>query len=351
LEVRLKEPRNWFLYVLAATPSYPWPRHLLAEHGDDWHRVRPLVSNGAYVLDQFGEESLTLRANPAFDGPRGNIAEVEMRFGYGGEALEVWEAGEADVIASLESEPEADREATRMSPELGTTMLGFHPSGAFADARVRTAVAAPIVEMMSGLEACGLSLRAPGSGGLLPPAMPGHSHSVRPPLTMEQAAELLAEAGYPGGEGLPPLRLAAPGPMQPFIADIDEWMAKIGATVVIDWLTPGQPTSMLDTDAWVSGWLADYPDPDGFFRGLMSRRHMRVLSDPELDRMLAEARANKNRDERLSLYARFDQRLVEQSLLVPLGYARAAMLSRPWVQGLWSNAITRLRFDQATVSR
>jgi ABC-type transport system substrate-binding protein len=28
LEVRLREPRNYFPYVLATTPAYPWPRHI-----------------------------------------------------------------------------------------------------------------------------------------------------------------------------------------------------------------------------------------------------------------------------------------------------------------------------------
>ena len=73
LELRLREPRNYFLYVLAAAPSYPWPAHLVAERGDDWHRAEPLVSNGPYVVESCDDEQLVLRANPQFDGPRGNI--------------------------------------------------------------------------------------------------------------------------------------------------------------------------------------------------------------------------------------------------------------------------------------
>jgi hypothetical protein len=36
---------------------------------------------------------------------------------------------------------------------------------------------------------------------------------------------------------------------------------------------------------------------------------------------------------------------------VPLSYARSVLLKRPWVHGIWSNALTSLRFDQATVER
>ena len=35
LEVTLREPRNYFLYVLAAPASYPWPQHLCERFGEE----------------------------------------------------------------------------------------------------------------------------------------------------------------------------------------------------------------------------------------------------------------------------------------------------------------------------
>jgi ABC-type transport system substrate-binding protein len=189
------------------------------------------------------------------------------------------------------------------------------------------------------------------AGGLLPPAMPGHSHNLREPLTLDQARAALAEAGYPGGEGLPPLRLAALLPMRPMLADVEDWLAELGMSVTVEWLGPGPWLSGLDCDAWLCGWVADYPDPDGFFRGLLSDRHVRLLDDDEVTRLLVEARGSRDRDRRLELYGALDRRLVEQSLLVPVFYARSVLLHRPWVHGLWANVLTPLRFDQATVKR
>jgi peptide/nickel transport system substrate-binding protein len=76
-----------------------------------------------------------------------------------------------------------------------------------------------------------------------------------------------------------------------------------------------------------------------------------VLNDPTLTQLLADASASRDRDARLALFAEVDRRLVSEALLVPLSYARSVLLKRPWVHGIWSNALTSLRFDQATVER
>jgi ABC-type transport system substrate-binding protein/class 3 adenylate cyclase len=351
LEVRLREPRNYFLYVLAATAAYPWPIHLWDASGIEWRNALPLVSNGPYVLSEVDEDGMTLSANPAFEGPRGNVAEIRIHYrAEGTSVLEAWDEFELDVIANIERSA-VGHELARATPALGATMLGFHPEGPYADERVRAAVAAPLIALMGELEQHGMAVRPAAGGGLLPPAMPGHTRVVNAPLTIEQAAELLAEAGYPGGEGLGPVRLVAPPPMRPLLDGLDEWLGRLGLTAVVDWVAPGTPTSPLDCDAWLSGWVADYPDPDGFFRGLLSGRHMEVLCDEELTRLLAEARGCRIRDERLGLYAAVDRRLVERSLIVPLSYSRSVVLRRPWVRDLWSNALTQVRFDQASVDR
>jgi ABC-type transport system substrate-binding protein/class 3 adenylate cyclase len=352
LEVTLREPRNYFLYVLAVPSSSPWPRHLCAELGDDWHRREPLVSNGPYVVAAAGESGLTLRANPQFDGPRGNVGEVEMRFRDFDQATsEIWEPGELDVLSNAQTALQGEHTLAQLAPGLGSTILGFHPRPPFDDARVRSAVAAAVSQLAAAVESRGMAARPAMAGGLLPPAMPGHSHNLREPLTLDQARAALAEAGYPGGEGLPPLRLAALLPMRPMLVDVEDWLAELGMSVTVEWLGPGPSLSGLDCDAWLCGWLADYPDPDGFFRGLLSDRHVRVLDDDEVTRLLMEARGSRDRDRRLELYGALDRRLVEQSLLVPVFYARSVLLHRPWVHGLWANVLTPLRFDQATVKR
>jgi oligopeptide transport system substrate-binding protein len=196
-----------------------------------------------------------------------------------------------------------------------------------------------------------MAARPARGGGLMPPAMPGHMHHTRAELTLEQARELLAEAGFAGGEGMPAVRSALPPYLGPLEAPLTERLAQLGLGCELTWVDRGAPISPLDCHLWLSTWLADYPDPDGFFRGLMTDRQDGLLENADLTDLLAEARASRDRDERLRLYSEVDHRLVEQSLLVPVAYSRAVLLTRPWVHGLWANALTPIRFDLATIER
>ena len=83
----------------------------------------------------------------------------------------------------------------------------------------------------------------------------------------------------------------------------------------------------------IRGWVADYPDPDGFFRGLLGTRRCRPRPRESVNRMLEEARQLRDRERRLALYQEIDRIYVQElALLVPLTYPRATLLQRPWVR-------------------
>ena len=61
-----------------------------------------------------------------------------------------------------------------------------------------------------------------------------------------------------------------------------------------------------ETHAWFAGWHADYPDPDGFYLGLLELG-LPLYRDDETDEVLARARVSRDRDERLRLYREFER--------------------------------------------
>jgi ABC-type transport system substrate-binding protein/class 3 adenylate cyclase len=355
LEVVLREPRNYFPYVLASTPAFPWPRHVCAEAGEAWYEQVPLVSSGPFILTARDEAEMVLEANPLWHGARGNVSQITIRLRDRVEGFEaLWNDTTIDVLPSARAMPPGAGEGiVDTAPVLGSTVVGMRADRpALADLRVRRAIAAVAAEVGAAAEQFGLGVRAPGRGGLLPPAMPGHTYNLPAPPTLDEARSLLADAGHPGGEGLAPLKILAALGVAVQAEAFSEQLGRIGLAAEIVWSDPEVCVSGQDCDIWLSNWFADFPDPEGFFRGLIGDAGDPWLKDGEAAALLDQARACRDRDERLQLYATVDRRLVtEEVTLVPIAYSRATILRRPWVQGVWANALTPLRLDQAVVQR
>jgi ABC-type transport system substrate-binding protein len=103
--------------------------------------------------------------------------------------------------------------------------------------------------------------------------------------------------------------------------------------------------------AWVTGWSADYPDPDGVFRGFF-QTGWPFYSDDEILEKLEQARSLGNQDERMRLYHEIDRIWVtERAGIVPLAYGRTMLLRRPWVHSVWVNPLQRAHLDKVVVKR
>jgi ABC-type transport system substrate-binding protein len=181
--------------------------------------------------------------------------------------------------------------------------------------------------------------------------MPGHSHRVSAGYDPERARELLTEAGYFQRQREPVV-----------IAELES-TALLGADLVAQLDEVGVNAELRDVrfaemipldeiaDAWLTGWIADYPDPDGMlgpFLGVYRLLHR----DPGFERLLQRARSVFQQNERLELYREAERRwLGEQVALVPLAYGRQLSVRRPWIDGLWANAITCATLDEAVVHR
>ncbi len=358
LEVVLREPRNYFPYILASTYSYPWPQHVCESVGDDWHRQLPLVSSGPFLLETMDADHMTMVANPRWGGRRGNVREITVDFRIKGARInDLWTAGRVDVLATPFAPDEGeDDDCVDFAPSLGTSMLGFRTDREmFRDVRVRRAVAAALAAVGGTFAEHGLVSRPAMGGGLLPPAMPGHDHRVWEPLDLDAARAVLAEAGHPDGAGLPRLEMLLTKGFEVLEPGIESALARIGVGVDFKISERGSRTSQIPADLWLTSWVADYPDPDGFFRGLLTDPCDPVADEQqtlELVAILNQARASRNQDERLELYGRVDRLLVaEWVILLPVAYLRMAILRRPWVHGLWANALTPFRFDGVSIDR
>jgi ABC-type transport system substrate-binding protein/class 3 adenylate cyclase len=354
LEIQLREPRSYFPYVLASAWAFPWPRHKCEELGDDWRKPENLVGNGPFMLAEFEEDHALLAANPHWTGPRGNVREIHVAFrGKSAKTLEEWCTGNYDVIQVYEPIPDGQADTIEtIVPELGLQYIGFSADRPpFSNKLVRKAFSHSLDRELLALARKSTTLaRAASRGGAIPPAMPAHSHRVGPAYDIELARTLLAQAGHPEGRGLPEVEFAAPHWLdgRPLV---EQWET-LGARIRIKTVRgPIDSCDVQDSHLWLSGWTADYPDPDGFFRGLL-KSGWPFYRDEEITELLEQARSLQDQGERMRIYHEIDHLWVaEHAAILPIAYPRALLLRRPWVERLWANPLSRAHLDEVVVVR
>jgi ABC-type transport system substrate-binding protein/class 3 adenylate cyclase len=354
LEVRLREPRSYFPYILCSAWAFPWPRHRCEALGDEWATPENLVGNGPFVLVEYDDDHALLQANPHWAGARGNIGEIHFSFySKGARMIEEWQEGRFDLLHVWDVLPEDEPlTLSEVVSELSLQYVGFRADRPpFSNELVRKAFCHAVDRdlLVSQYPRAGL-YRAASRGGAIPPAMPAHSHRVGLEYDLEKARALLDEAGYPGGKGLPEIEVIVPHWLQPLEPLVELWKP-IGARVNIttrkahvDWDALG------DAHMWWTGWTADYPDPDGFFRGLLTLGQWPFYRDDDILELLERGRSLRDQGERMRVYHEVDHLWVgERAAILPIAYPRSNLLRRPWIEGLWASALSRAHLDTVVV--
>jgi ABC-type transport system substrate-binding protein/class 3 adenylate cyclase len=355
LEFRLDEPREYLPYLLAMPPAFPWPRHVCERLGDDWRRPENVIGNGPFVLTGHAEDEYWLTASTAWSMPRGNVRDAHYLVGDVERAASRWVEGELDLIRIVRFWPDdavaSPQTVVESAAGLTVWFVGFvSDRPPFDDVRIRQAFS-HATDRRSLSAAPGTIPGEPATrGGMIPPAMPAHSHRVGLPYDPDLARRLLAEAGFPEGQGLPELTLVA-RVQRSGESLAQQWQEALGAKTRVVPLPAGSYEGS-GAHAVLDGWLADYPDPQNFLEAIHAIPDMHVLRDDRVDRLLAQARALRDRRARVRVYEDIENIwITEQAAVLPLDYFRQHALRRPWVDGYWVNSCSSAPLEQVTLRR
>jgi ABC-type transport system substrate-binding protein len=179
------------------------------------------------------------------------------------------------------------------------------------------------------------------TGGIVPPALQGHTPDIVPRFDPDRARELLAESRVDGIVRLAGLR---------DWADILEviargWADVLGLHVETPTWTPDhawqtrRPWEEFIAPIVITGWLPGYPDPEYYLRLLLhseSKTNEGGYAYAPFDELVERARQERSDRERLALYHAADRMAVtEQSALIPIAYGRSMAIVKPSVHGWW----------------
>lgn len=359
LEVRFDRPDVLF-------PIYPFyfMDDAAADMGAEWF-LETSAGTGPFAFETWDRgQRVTLTANAGYWGEGPHIDGVEFVIVPSPDtAISMYEAGELDLVYAESSAirrvlqtPELE-EDTLTAPAAQIRYLGMNQNlyDPFQDIRVREAMCLAIDRdaMIEGLYEGAAFILA----GQVTPGVAGFNPDLEPiPYDPDRAQELLAEAGYPGGEGLPPISISSTEPNRNEILYLaSQFQQVLGMPVEIQVVERGsfiQAMNAGEVPLFPWGWTAGYPDALYFLSqvwyGPSSYNRARWQND-EFDALIEESMSTADNEARYALYNEAEEILMDDFGTCPLVVRMQVALAADGVDGVRLTPFRFLPFNTVTM--
>lgn len=167
----------------------------------------------------------------------------------------------------------------------------------------------------------------------------------------EKARQLLAEAGYPNGKGLPPIKLQTNSSYLDLCEYIQGEVANVGIPMEVEVTPPSTLRQSIATSKvpfFRASWIGDYPDGENYLSLFYSENwapngpNYTHFKNAVFDSLYQRASAETLDSARLVLYAKMDSLVMSEAPVVPLYYDQVLRFYLKIVSGLGGNAMNLL---------
>jgi oligopeptide transport system substrate-binding protein len=349
LVVSLREPVPFLPSMTRHTTWFPVPRHVILRFGKmtdrftDWSMRGNLVGNGPFRLHEWRyNHYIEVRRNPYY-WDAANVGLNGIRFlpienSY--TETRSFLAGQLHTTYFLPAEllkrtRERYPQYLRTEPYVGTAFLRFNTTRPGLDnPKVRQALSLAIHRE----ELCKYIYEGFSPAHALTPKLGDYQPPDVLRYNMEKAKALLAEAGHPGGKGLPPFEILSSNRPTPAVEAIQAAFRKLGVRVTVkqkDWGSYLAAQQNLDFDIAMAGWIGDYLDATTFL-DLWTKdngNNNTGWSSPDYERLLRKAAQQADPANRMAILAQAEKLMLEDAPIAPIAWHSRLYLHRPEVKG------------------
>ena len=360
LRVELNSPTPYFLSLLSHYSWFPVPVSTIEkygptdERGNTWTKPGHFVSNGPFNLVEWKINSvLVVRKSPTY-WDASQVKLKEIRF-YSIDSLDAEErafrAGQLHLtydvpLPKIDGYQRDHPELLFKAPYLATYFYRINTTRpVLNDKRVRRALSMA-VDRVSIAHQVMRSGEEPAYC-LTPPNTAGYTCRAGVPYDVEAARKLLAEAGFPNGQGFPQFEILFNTlEMHKSIAEVIQQMWKknlnIDARLVNqEWKVYIDSQREMKYDIGRYGWTGDYVDPNSFLDMFVTGggNNQTGWSNAEYDHWVREAGKTADMATRFDCFQKAEAILLDESPIIPIyQYTRTYCLS-PSVHGWYPNLL------------
>lgn len=200
-----------------------------------------------------------------------------------------------------------------------------------------------------------------GTNGFIPKGMPSFDpervkgYDYNP----QRACELLAQAGFPNGKGLPPIPLSVSATYLDLCQYIQHELSTIGIEITLDVQQAAQQRQMMrnyQLPFFRGSWICDYPDEENYLSLFYSGNLQPTGSNythyvnKEFDALFLKSQQTIDEAERQNYYTQLDSMLMEEAPIVVLYYDEVIRFIRNNVKQLDVNPVNMLNLKRVKIT-
>ena len=246
------------------------------------------------------------------------------------------------------------------SPYLNTEYLGILMKGqknkALQNKKVRQALnygfdRAKMIQYLRN------NIGVPATSGFIPKGLPSFDSQQVKGYTYQpdKAKQLLKEAGYPEGKGLPFITLETTDSYKDLCTFMLKQWNEIGIKTEMELHPPSflrSKTAKGESGFFRASWIGDYPDGETYltvlYGGNPAPPNYTQFKNEKYDRLYQRALLENDDAKRHKLYREMDQILIEEAPIIPLYYDEVLRFVQKDVADLGVNAFNLLNLKKVT---